>query len=165
MVNPWYKEPWPWLFMLPIAVTIIVGMTMLRLSIVTSDGLVSDDYYKEGKAINRSLERDDAARAIGASAVAALDADTGDFRITLTAAMDQWPAGLNLKIVHPTRAGFDTEIFMRHIRDGVFQGQLTELVPGPRVLEIHPPANDWRLRTRVMWPDQARVTFRTPEGA
>lgn len=161
MVNPWYKEPWPWLFMLPIAVTVIVGINMLRLSIVTADGLVSDDYYKEGKAINRSLERDDAARAIGARAIAELDPVTGDFQVTLTADLERWPAGLNLKVVHPTREGFDTEVFLRHARDGVFQGQLESLVPGPRLLELHPPENDWRLRTRVMWPDQTRVNFGT----
>ena len=55
MIKPWYKEPWPWFFIAPIATSVCVGMFMLRMSIVTSDGLVSDDYYKEGRAYNKTL--------------------------------------------------------------------------------------------------------------
>ena len=40
------------------AVAVVCGAVMLWLAITSYDGLVSDDYYKEGLAINQVLRRD-----------------------------------------------------------------------------------------------------------
>ena len=58
-------------------------MFMLRMSIVTSDGLVSDDYYKEGRAYNKTLERDEMAAQLSAQAIVRLDDVTGDINVRL----------------------------------------------------------------------------------
>ena len=57
----WYQEPFAWLVLGIPVVAVLTGMIMLSLSIRGFDGLVVDDYYKRGKEINRTLERDQAA--------------------------------------------------------------------------------------------------------
>jgi hypothetical protein len=59
--RPWYAEPWVWLIIAIPLTAVIVGMITIYLAVSTSDGLVVDDYYKRGKAINVDLARDRAA--------------------------------------------------------------------------------------------------------
>ena len=56
--TPWYREPWPWLLMAGPVTVIIAGGFTAWLAVTSSDGLVADDYYKQGLAINQTLERD-----------------------------------------------------------------------------------------------------------
>ena len=56
--KPWYKEPWPWFLMAGPAIVIVAGFATAWLAIISNDGLVTDDYYKQGLAINQRLQRD-----------------------------------------------------------------------------------------------------------
>jgi len=47
------------------AIVVVAGFITLGLAIQSSDGLVADDYYKQGKAINMTLTRDARARELG----------------------------------------------------------------------------------------------------
>ena len=53
--DPWYRHPWPWLLMAGPAIVVVAGFLTLGFAIQSFDGLVADDYYKEGKAINMTL--------------------------------------------------------------------------------------------------------------
>ena len=81
--NPWYKEPWPWLLMAPIVTTMIVGFSMLGVAIKTSDGLVTDDYYREGVLYNENKARDDLAKTMGISGLLTMDEITGDILLMM----------------------------------------------------------------------------------
>ena len=63
--RPWYKEPWPWILMVGPVVVIIAGILTAWLAIKSHDGLVEDDYYKEGLAVNQRLKRDHKAGDLG----------------------------------------------------------------------------------------------------
>ena len=63
--TPWYKERWTWLLMLMPATAIVAGGITLWLAITTFDGLVTDDYYKQGLAINKTLARATVAQDMG----------------------------------------------------------------------------------------------------
>ena len=63
--KPWYKETWPWILMAGPATVIVAGFVTLWLAIVSYDGLVTDDYYKQGLAINQRLQRDHYASDLG----------------------------------------------------------------------------------------------------
>ena len=55
--TPWYRQRWPWLLMLGPAIVVVAGIVTAVIAIETDDGLVADDYYKRGLAINQTLER------------------------------------------------------------------------------------------------------------
>jgi hypothetical protein len=79
--RPWYREPWVWLMIALPASAVVAGMITIYLAVVTSDGLVVDDYYKRGKAINRVLARDMAAARYQLKAT--IDIDLRDNRVQL----------------------------------------------------------------------------------
>lgn len=63
--RPWYKERWPWLLMAGPAIVIVAGAVTVWLAVVSNDGLVTDDYYKQGLAVNQQLHRDHQAGNLG----------------------------------------------------------------------------------------------------
>ena len=80
--KPWYVQPWVWLLIALPATAVIGSMVSLYLAITTSDGLVVDDYYTRGKAINRDLARDRAAQTHRLEA--RFDIDMAGNRVALT---------------------------------------------------------------------------------
>ncbi len=42
--KPWYREPWPWLLMLPPAASVVAGLTLAYLAVHDASPLVVDDY-------------------------------------------------------------------------------------------------------------------------
>ena len=67
-MKPWYREPWPWLLMAGPAAVLVAGAATTWIAFASADGLVADDYYKQGLAINKRLGREHAAREGGISA-------------------------------------------------------------------------------------------------
>src|SRR5512139_2354344 len=103
--KPWYREPWPWFLMSLPATAVVAGLTTAWIAFKTADGLVVGDYYKEGLAINQTLERDDAARALGL--VATLKSVDGTLLLTLSGHLKTYPGQLVLTLAHPTHQGMD----------------------------------------------------------
>ncbi len=78
---PWYRDRWPWLLIAGPGIVVVAGFVTLWLAIASDDGLVADDYYKRGLAINRVLERTQRAAALGLLATVDVDAG-GSARVT-----------------------------------------------------------------------------------
>ena len=164
MVNPWYREPWAWFLLIPILTSITVGMFMLRMAITTADGLVSDDYYKEGRAYNQTRERDELAAALNAQAIIRFDEITGDIGVRIQGDFERLPNDLVLEVVHPTREGFDQTLQLAATLAPEYNASIESLMPGPRLLELHSPSQGWRLRARTLWPDQDVTYLRSLDG-
>ena len=73
--RPWYREPWPWLLMAGPAIVVVAALVTAYLAVSSDDGVVADDYYKRGLVINRVLEREQRAAALGLGAVVAIGDD------------------------------------------------------------------------------------------
>lgn len=116
--HPWYREPWPWLLMLGPLLVIVAGFVTAYLAIRSSDGLVDDDYYKQGLAVNQRTTRDQRAAALGVEAELLLvrDAKRIDVRLRSSAAQAM-PHTLALRITHPTRPGFDQHLVLQRKED------------------------------------------------
>ena len=56
-VARWYREPWPWLLMAGPLVVVAASLASAWIAVKSDDGVVADDYYKQGLAINRKLPR------------------------------------------------------------------------------------------------------------
>jgi uncharacterized protein len=143
--KPWYKERWPWLLMAGPALVVVAGIVTVWLAIVSNDGLVADDYYKQGLAVNQRLQRDQVAESLG------LQADLmragGQIRLMLRAT-DQLalPGSLKIKIMHPTRAGHDLVVDMVAEGNGFYGGRLAADIGGRWHVSIEDPAGQWRLQ-------------------
>lgn len=161
--SPWFREPFVWLVIAVPLTAVIVGMIMLYFSVSTYDGLVVDDYYRHGKEINRSLDRDHAARRHGLAAEIAMDFQTRLVDVDLRAASGRsLPEVVTLHLWHATRAGFDQVVVLARGRPGRFRGAVAPLVPGHWYLQIE--ADDWRLTGSMQRPGDTRLSIRASDG-
>lgn len=141
--QPWYKQFWPWALMVMPATAVVAGLYTYSLAASTSSGLVVDDYYKEGKAINRSLERGKHARELGLSA--AMSVHGNAVRLVLGNPRIQGEQQLQLKFSHATIPGRDQTIAVHKAEAGVWTGQIQTLAAGKWFVDLLPLDNSWRL--------------------
>ncbi|WP_018607039.1 FixH family protein [Uliginosibacterium gangwonense] len=148
--RPWYREPWPWiLFGLP-GIVVIASFVTLFIALQTDDGVVSDDYYKQGLAINKSLERDELAKQKGIHAFVSLREGMLQMRIRTDTKTDL-PDTLQMHWIHPTRAGADQIVTLKRGAEG-YEGKLAAMPAGRWNVSVEDLAGQWRVVGAVKMP-------------
>jgi hypothetical protein len=142
--GPWYREPWPWILMAGPAAVVVAGLVTLYLAVAHRDPLVVDNYYKEGLAINRVLERDDAARQAGYRAQVLVGEDGTRVRVHLSAAA-ALPQQVRLRLFHPTQAGLDREAMLAATQAGWYEGEIGAAAAPRWRVELEDAGRGWRL--------------------
>ena len=139
-MNPWYREPWPWILMSGPVTVVVAGAITAWMAFATADGLVADDYYKRGLGINAVLKREQAAAARGIEA--RVERASGQVRVRLRGAE---PPVLFLNLVHATRAGYDVRLRLERAADGSYAAALPPLAPGHWRAVVDDPQGEWRV--------------------
>ena len=151
----WYRQPYVWMLVAIPAASVVMGVVMVTLSIVSYDGLVVDDYYKRGLEINRVLDRDRAAQRMGLAGDLRLDATGTRLLLDAAAGGFRTPARVGLQLSYATRAGLDREISLSPISAVDYAGPVLRLQPGRWYLQAF--ADDWRITGTMMVPGSPRV--------
>ena len=143
--NPWYREPWPWILMSGPAAVVVAGLITAYIAVANDDPLVVDNYYKEGLAINRVLERDRAAVQGGYRAQLLFSADRSRVRADLTAGSGSLPCALRLRMIHPTRAELDRTVDLQATQTGWYEGSMDPSRAPRWRIQLEADGRDWRL--------------------
>ena len=138
-MTPWYKQAWPWILMAPPAAAVLAGIATVWIAVASADGLVAEDYYKQGLAINKVIAREARARELGLRA--SLEMDAGRIRVRLEGAQ---PEALFVHLVHRTRAGYDQRLRLAPA-GGAYQADMVPLARGAWRAFIEDPRGDWRI--------------------
>lgn len=125
--KPWYREPWPWALMAGPAIVVVAGVITGIIAFSGADGLVADDYYKQGLGINRQIARDQAAVDLGIEGEIRML--PGRVRLTLRSTREL-PDRLTLRFVHPGRAAQDIVLHPARTAEGHWEAPLEGLAPG-----------------------------------
>jgi len=152
--RPWYRYRSPWLLMLGPAAVVVAGVATAWLAISTEDGLVVEDYYKEGKAINRVLKREETAGTMGLTGNVRFEAAGHLLRVGLRASPGvELPQAVEVLFSHPTRAGLDQTVRLQRAPDGDYVGAARPPGEGSWHVLVQDTAGAWRMGGR--WPAQA----------
>jgi hypothetical protein len=113
--KPWYTFPLVWLLIAIPFSAVIMGVIMIWMAVDTDDGLVVDDYYKQGLEINRVIERDIRAAELRISAVVDFDNSKKIIRMKFDKGLlENYPDSLQLRLQHATRENSDVSVEMSH---------------------------------------------------
>ena len=144
---PWYRQPEPWLLLLAPAVAVIAGSFTWWLAASANNSLVVDDYYKQGKAINQTLARDE--RAIQLGIGARIDFDKTSERVLVQLRAQHGGTlqarELSLRFVHATRAELDQHLIVVRAPNGLWQAQSQGLPAGRWSVHLEDLQAGWRL--------------------
>jgi hypothetical protein len=139
----WYRHHWPWLLMLFPALSVIGGVAMLLVALGSNDGLVADDYYKRGLAINQTLARDRAAAAGHYRARVMFNPTLGRVRVAVSG--ERLPDALTLRLTHPTRAEQDRVVALAQGAAGMYEAAMAPVGAGRWGVSLEDRAGAWRL--------------------
>lgn len=149
--RPWYREPWPWFLMAGPVVVIVAGLVTAWLALKSSDGLVAEDYYKQGLAAGETLGRSRRAAELGIAVGLRLAGDRITIRLAAAAPDFASPPALVVTLSHPTRAGIDQKTLLKPAGGG-YEGALNLPASGHWLVLVEDEAKSWRLMGSVVLP-------------
>ncbi len=154
--TPWYKERWTWLLMLMPVTAIIGGSITMWLAVTSFDGMVADDYYKQGLAINQTLARATAAADLGLKADVRFTAE--GLSVALQARQGvELPARVLVTLAHPTRGGLDQQLVLERNGNG-YQGRMqSQLGSAHWKVLIEDESRSWRLSGAAFLPTETEI--------
>ena len=160
----WYRQFWPWFLIALPASAVVAGLFTLYLAIVSDDGLVADDYYKRGLAINTDLGRYQRAKDLGLWAGLAFDfhgEQPGSVVVRLQSnKVDQVPQlSMKMKLVHPTEPGRDQIIVLQAQPDGSYRGSVATPENAYWHINLDSAGGEWRIIGRAHLPQQPQATL------
>jgi uncharacterized protein len=156
-----YKEYWFWIVMIPITSSVIVGSSFVYQAFATFDGVVVDNYYKDGKGIKVRVEEDRRAQANGLQATMVAVNNTVKAQIGGTLA--SYPDQLDLIFIYPYSDKYDIELVMEHLGDGEYQAEFFPEVQNRYLVQLHTQdgaENAWRLHGETNLPLVAPIILK-----
>jgi len=175
---PWYRQFWPWfLISLPLVV-VIAGFNMLYIALKYPHSMVDDQYYKEGLAINQSLDQDRRAAELKVAAEILFqpfeDAGRAQLLVNLSGLVI-YPTELTLLLQHPGSQSLDQTLTLKQAEAptlkqaeaptlkqaeaGQYSAQLTQQYQHSYYLRLLPPDKSWRLNGKINFQDDRLITL------
>lgn len=148
--EPWYRQGWPWFLMSLPMTAVVAGIATWYVAWKSNDGLVAEDYYKQGLEINRSLESQEMARQLGISGL--LSYRDGILHLKVRAEREiSFPDSLELAILSPVRAGHDRSLSLRRNGD-TYEAPMPALPDGHWNLSLGDGAGTWKILGSERFP-------------
>ncbi len=140
--EPWYRQFWPWFLILLPASVVVAGLSTLYIANRGADDLVVDEYYKDGLAINRQLEKKQRSIDLGITA----DLGLSDGYVTVKTSGPVTADTLSLLLSHPLESDRDFSVELRRIAPGIYQALLpADVAPRWHWTLTLAQAGGWRL--------------------
>lgn len=156
--KPWYKQPAPWLLMAGPFVVVVAAIYTAWLAIQSADGLVADDYYKQGLNIDRTIALSERAQALGLRAGIGFDAAGIAVHLSGRDRSFVLPNALVVTLSHPTRAGMD-QAGKAMLLGTEYRGEFRIPRSGHWIIQIEDGDKTWRLVGNIVLPSQGLATI------
>lgn len=157
-IEPWYKQGWPWAIISIPILTVIAGVTTYFIAANQPHSMVKDDYFKEGMAINQSIEKQNKAKSLNIVASVFLDEESELISLTVNA-NEKLSSDLEILFSHPTQAANDKLVKLNAISDNEYLGQLPKLAPANWYIRLNDAESTWIVKSRWHVKDSARHTM------
>ena len=156
---PWYRHPLVWMIIAIPSSAVLAGFATFYLAVTTDDGLVADDYYKQGLAINVQIERLVVAKQLAIVADIKIESKTGFINIDLDKGrLENYPSPLILALKHASNEQKDRIIQVQHGVDNHYAGYV---IDGVHDGVWHIELSNQNLETQKQWRLAQRVSIKS----
>lgn len=146
--KPWFKNPMVWMVIFFPSLAVVAGIATIFIAIETEDGLVVDDYYKQGLQINQVIKYDKKASELGLRAFVDTNTQSGEILVSLEATGDlELDSSITFKLIHRTRSGLDQTTTLSQVNNSAdYRGYIKPpVIEGRWSIQIISKGN-WRLK-------------------
>lgn len=160
--EPWYKHRWPWVvFGLP-AMVVVASLITLYVAIKTDDGVVVDDYYKKGLAVNEDLTRVQKARDL--QLVGKLMMHDNRLELSLQSKPQAVSVGQPLKFSAQNYAAKtqDVTVTLLPTANGTWTAQMPQAMATGR-WQLLIESTEWQIQSEVTGIPQGTLIFKADE--
>jgi len=127
--KPWHKHPLVWMVIAIPFSAVIMGVVMIWLAVDTDDGLVADDYYKQGLAINDVISLDKKASELQLAALIEFEAAGKVVNVQFDKGLiASYPETLQLSFQHATHADSDVTVILERGMENRYIGYLKQSI-------------------------------------
>lgn len=148
----WYRQRWPWLLIAGPLVVVVASLASAWIAVRSDDGLVAEDYYKQGLLINQKLAH--MARATERTPGATISVEAGGVVRVRLQSSSAAPSRLRLTLARPGELRHDHVVLLAPADGRDWVGAMPELAPGRWLVTLESDA--WRLPvTTVIGPFDA----------
>jgi uncharacterized protein len=141
----WYRERWPWALMAGPLAVVIASLASAWIAVQSDDGVVAEDYYKQGLLINRKLaHKPPAERIPGANITVGVDKS---IHVHLYDA-GRAPSRLQLALALPSEHRHDHRVSLTPSASGDWVGTMPELAPGRWIVTL--ASDTWQLPITIV---------------
>lgn len=155
--KPFYRQFWFWFVFTPLIVVVCVSMVTVTIAFRHADDVVIDNYYKEGRMINQSLEQDRRALELKLTAQLRFDTTTGEIFVQIPQ-QDAVPEKLLLVLDHPFEADLDQQVVLHQTSSGHYRGELERSLSNNWYVSIL-PVLDKSQRKTAEWLLSGEINF------
>lgn len=142
-IRPWYRERWPWLLMAGPVAVVLASLASAWVAAGSDDGVVAQDYYKQGLLINQKMRRTPPPAPVAGATLAVTSDRRLHVQLVDAAAAD---ARVRITFVRPGNRN-EQRIDLVHSGDE-WTGTLPELAPGRWIVVL--ASERWQLPTTVV---------------
>lgn len=166
---PWYKQAWPWFLISLPATAVIAGVITFVIAYKTFDGLVPDDFKRDGRIMAQVRDREEQASRLGLQAeINIAQSDEGETVVVHLKAQHPDEALLSasllrLSFIHPTQDEHDLVLSLLAQGDGVFSGINTQVLKqGQWIIQLEDESQAWRLKGTITLPTETNMRLQAP---
>lgn len=138
--EPWYRQFWPWFLIALPGSVVVAGLVTVYIASRHADDLVVDNYYKDGLAINRQIEKRSTAEKLGIDIRLLLLDQRVQARISGATA-----SAVDLQFSHPLEADRDFSVTLQRTAPELYDAMLPAAVDINWHWRIDSMENSWRL--------------------
>lgn len=154
----WYKQFWPWFLIAIPTSSVMVGSMVIYLSTHSSDSLVVDDYYKEGKAINARLDKTARAKYLNITTELEITAQ-GSVKLEFHSGIPKTGEALTLNLYHVTIEDNDIQVVLTRDASGIYRGGFEQDASGKWQASLTPFDEEWKIQQTVYLPNNSAFKF------
>ncbi|MDX1635717.1 MAG: FixH family protein [Marinobacter sp.] len=157
-IKPWFRQPWFWFLLIFPGASIIWCTIAITVALNTDNAMVTDDYSKEGRAINLELARDQKAADMNLNAIMEFSGDRLSVNLNSKEGYSDYPY-LVLNLFHPTLSEKDRTVQLQSMGGGYYRASLPRNLDGRWYMDLRGPSNEWRLKGELFLPSETPLTL------
>lgn len=135
----------------------VLSITMMNFAINTTDSLVIDDYYKEGKGINLTLSKIQEARVRNIKTT--LLVTPNSVSVDFISGTPETGEAIQLEFFHATLVDKDFQVLLTRDASGTYRGNINNDIQGKWKLSLHPYNQEWKVVKDISLPIAQSVEF------